>query len=60
MDRNSAQDRAEELLKSDFYDFIGTDFHNLETFQKELKKLSFTSTQINKPQQLVENNHMLW
>ena len=57
---NSAQSRAEELLKNEFYDFIGTDFHNLETFRRELKKLSLTSVQINKLQRLVENNHMLW
>lgn len=57
---NSAQSQAEDFLKNDYYDFIATDFHNLDVFKKELKKLSLTTAQINKLQKLAENNATLW
>ncbi len=47
---------AEELLMKDFYDYVGSDLHHLERYQSMLMRLKLRTKQLDKLEQLLENN----
>lgn len=55
-----AQKKCRYLLKLNFYDFIGSDFHSMEKFNRGLSQLNLTPSQQKKFSVLLENNHLLW
>lgn len=57
---SQVQHRAEFLLKNDLYDFIGTDFHNLDIFKKRIAKIVLTQELIGQLKKLIQNNMLLW
>lgn len=55
-----AYEHAHYLLKNNLYDFVGSDFHNLEKHRKGLSHLSVGANQIKELQRLLENNQVLY
>jgi len=51
--------RANYLLKEDFYDYIGSDMHGLSNFERFLPELRLSSKNIERIEQLIENNKKL-
>jgi hypothetical protein len=47
------------LLKEDFYDYIGSDMHGLSNFERFLPELRLSSKNIERIEQLIENNKKL-
>lgn len=47
------------LLKKGLYDYVGSDFHNLENYEKGLRRLNLTSEQIVQLRRLFDNNRAL-
>jgi len=47
---------AEELLMKNFYDYVGSDLHHLERYQSMLLRLKLSTKQLDKLEQLLENN----
>lgn len=48
------------LLTNGFYDFIGSDFHNLRDYEKNLSQLNYTVSQGKELDRLIKNNYNLW
>lgn len=51
---------ALDLLKSDFYDFVGSDFHNTTIYERSLQHLFIGKSEEKQIKQLLENNLILW
>lgn len=51
---------ASALLKAGFYDFVGSDLHKKEVYERSLEHLFLTGSQQKQVKQLVENNDELW
>ena len=51
--------RAHYLLKEDFYDYVGSDMHGLSNFERFLPGLRLSSKNIERLEQLIENNKKL-
>jgi tyrosine-protein phosphatase YwqE len=47
---------AQQLLEEDFYDFVGSDLHHLERYRPMLRHLKLTTKQLDKLEELLENN----
>jgi tyrosine-protein phosphatase YwqE len=54
------RENAEYLLNNDFYTFVGTDIHNLESHKLAFNRKSLTAKQITKINVLLENNRQLF
>lgn len=48
------------LLKDGFYDFVGSDFHRTEVYERSLHHLFLRKPEQRLIKQLLENNRMLW
>ena len=55
-----AEAKAHELLKEDFYDYIGSDMHSLGNFERFLPEIRLKTKEIDKIGQLLENNKNLF
>jgi tyrosine-protein phosphatase YwqE len=55
-----AEAKAHELLKEDFYDYVGSDMHSLGNFEHYLPGLRLKTKEIDKIGQLLENNKKLF
>lgn len=55
-----AKAKALELLKEDYYDYIGSDMHSLGNFERFLPKMRFKTKEIDMIGQLLENNKKLF
>jgi len=56
----AAKSKAHWLLDHDFYDFIGSDMHNLDTYRRFLPDLRLKTKHIDRIGQLLENNKKLF
>lgn len=56
----TAQKKAWFLLENNYYDFAGSDIHNLDLHRKGYYKKMLTTTEVKKLKQLLENNYQLW
>ena len=54
-----AAKKAEMLLKREFYDYVGSDCHDLESYVSGMERLSLKKMQINELKRLIENNNAL-
>ncbi len=54
------QKNCHYLFKQDLYDFVGSDFHSPEKYQRGLQNLNLTSSHQKKLIVLLENNQYLW
>lgn len=52
--------KSHYLLKEGLYDFVGSDMHNLGTFERFMPKLKLKTKEIDVLAQLLENNKMLF
>lgn len=48
------------LLKEGMYDFIGSDFHNRNTYTNGLSNIVLDRSQLKSVKKLLENNHSFW
>ena len=55
-----AEIKAHYLLKENYYDYIGSDMHNLSNFEYYLPELRLKMKEIDKLEQLLENNKTLF
>ena len=55
-----AEAKAHELLKEDYYDYIGSDMHSLGNYERFLPELRLKTKEIDKIGQLLENNKKLF
>ena len=53
------QKRAVHLLKSGFYDFVGSDIHNLRVYRHALASLYLSKEELHQLERLLENNRSL-
>ena len=53
------QEKAEYLLKNDFYTFTGTDIHHLDSHRQAFSRKSLTAKLTGKINALIENNRQL-
>lgn len=51
---------ANGLLKEGMYDFIGSDFHNRNTYMNTLSNITLNRPQLKSIKKLLENNHSFW
>lgn len=51
---------ATALLNRGFYDYVGSDFHDLDIYRHSLKHLYLTQKQKKRIETLLENNRTLW
>ena len=51
---------AHDLLKSGFYDYVGSDLHRTELYDRALSHLYLTKTEEKALQRLFVNNGNLW
>ena len=54
-----ARKKAETFLKQGFYNYAGSDCHDMETYKKGMKHLSLSRSQLEKLRMLIENNNSL-
>ena len=54
------KEKAEQLLKEDFYDYTGSDFHHLSYHSDAIRIQKLTKSQIDQLRRLFQNNHQLW
>ena len=52
--------RADYLLKNGMYDYVGSDMHGLDNFRRFLPELRLSVKNIDRLQQLIENNKTLF
>ena len=52
--------KAHYLLKEGMYDFVGSDMHNLDNFRHFLPQIRLTKKDIERLEQLIENNKKLF
>ncbi|RHR54922.1 CpsB/CapC family capsule biosynthesis tyrosine phosphatase [Parabacteroides sp. AF17-28] len=55
-----ALDKSRYLLKNGFYDFAGSDFHNLEKYQRGLAHLSLSGSEQEALRILLKNNDVIF
>ena len=51
---------ARNLLDKGYYDYVGSDYHRLADYEKGLKKLYLSGSQIRQIYKLFDNNDLLW
>ena len=51
--------KAHYLLKEGMYDFVGSDMHNLDNFRRFLPQIRLNKKDIERLEQLIENNKKL-
>jgi len=51
---------ARSFLKKQYYDFIGSDLHHLESYLNALQKIRINNTEEKEIKRLVANNQRLW
>lgn len=56
----AAEAKAHSLLNEDYYDYIGSDMHSLNNFERFLPELRLKTKEIDKIRQLLENNKTLF
>lgn len=56
---NMAKAKAHYLLNEEMYDFVGSDMHNLDTFRRFLPEIRLSGKDIERLEQLIENNKKL-
>lgn len=52
--------KAHYLLKQDMYDFVGSDMHGLDNFRRHFSEIRLTKKNIERLEQLIENNKKLF
>jgi tyrosine-protein phosphatase YwqE len=57
---NSAQKKANKLLKSGYYDYAGSDFHRLKRHENSFFAATLTGKQVAAMKELFDNNDRLW
>lgn len=57
---STAKAKAHYLLKEGLYDFVGSDMHGLDNFRRFLPEIRLSSKDIERLEQLVENNKKLF
>jgi tyrosine-protein phosphatase YwqE len=57
---NNAQKKADKLLKNGYYDFVGSDFHQLKRHENNFFAATLTKKQIAAIKELFDNNSRLW
>ncbi|MDH6316365.1 protein-tyrosine phosphatase [Parabacteroides sp. PF5-5] len=55
-----AEHYSNYLLEKGFYDFTGSDFHDLTRYQNALEHLSLKKKQIAELERIIRNNDILW
>jgi tyrosine-protein phosphatase YwqE len=55
-----AQDKAEQLLSEGYYNFAGSDFHNLKRHEATFMLRKLSKSTVNMLMNLFENNNKLW
>lgn len=55
-----AMAKAHYLLKEGMYDYVGSDMHNLDNFRRFLPQIRLTKKDIERIEQLIENNKKLF
>jgi tyrosine-protein phosphatase YwqE len=55
-----AMAKAHYLLKEGMYDYVGSDMHGLGNFERFLPELRLSSKNIERLEQLIENNKKLF
>ena len=55
-----ARSVARILLNKEYYDYVGSDFHRLADYEKGLKKLYLSGSQMKQIYKLFNNNDSLW
>lgn len=53
----TAAKKTAYFLKKGYYDFVGSDIHNLKKFKKGLERISLTKREIVAIRKLMDNNH---
>ncbi|MDR1814781.1 MAG: hypothetical protein LBR18_08060 [Tannerella sp.] len=56
----SAVHKADVLLKNGYYDFAGSDFHNLRRHRRDFMRKDLNKSRIKELSVLFENNNKLW
>lgn len=52
--------KAHYLLKEEMYDYVGSDMHNLDNFRRFLPQIRLTKKNMERLEQLIENNKKLF
>lgn len=52
--------KAHYLLKEEMYDYVGSDMHNLDNFRRFLPQIRLTKKNMDRLEQLIENNKKLF